>query len=215
MITKYNHRRTRESVGLSVNRMLLCDLPRAPSTPSPRRCVAAAAATTTTIITNLSAPASRPLYIVSNASERPSSEAYRRSRKIRIDHEAGLRVRTRRTHTRARGGNTHTHTRENPRSRADRTNGVPCCRLTKVCPPFGIFAERARVFFVVVTYTRRLSLVGIFFLSFCARVHLGYKGSRMVVSRPLRSERVTDTRACGCKNARIYSKRKKTLRVII
>lgn len=35
MITKYNHRRTRESAGLSVNRMLLCVTSRAPSTSAP------------------------------------------------------------------------------------------------------------------------------------------------------------------------------------
>lgn len=35
MITKYNHRRTRESAGFSVNRMLLCVTSRAPSTSAP------------------------------------------------------------------------------------------------------------------------------------------------------------------------------------
>lgn len=69
MITKYNHRRTRESAGLSVNRMLLCDLPRA---IDPRF-------RSSPFSTPASTPVSRRLYIVSNASERPPSEARRRS----------------------------------------------------------------------------------------------------------------------------------------
>lgn len=78
MITKYNHRRIRESApGLSVNRMLLCDLPRAidpaslPSLPPPRPPPHPAA-----YILYQTHPSVRPLKHIA-------------ARKIRIDHEAG------------------------------------------------------------------------------------------------------------------------------
>lgn len=138
MITKYNHRRTRESAGLSVNRMLLCDLSRAhaignplpllPRHPSPLR-----PPTRCAPLLPPFPPPRRVPYILYQTHPSVHPLKHIAARKIRIDHAAGR-------HVYVHSYSTHAHAYKAVMS-------VPC-RRTKVCPPFWIFVKR--IFLVVV-----------------------------------------------------------------
>jgi len=95
MITKYNHRRTRESAGLSVNRMLLCDLPRAHRPPHASALLPFLPPSTphhAAYILYQTHPSVRPLKHIA-------------ARKIRIDHEtSNVYTHSTRVHGKGEGG---------------------------------------------------------------------------------------------------------------